>query len=291
MRKNLICFINLGFLWHKSSIGSVFICKLYENCRNCEYCDFLLFFYLNKFSVVRYPDNGFLLPDPFSTLYHAYHKNNPSLCIAIPNLTELELDDNINMNLSDGLAMILKKVSMEIKEVNKASSDDEQLNSEDILMATLELEIDELFDNDTAHLILAEDTGAASEGEVMGLLDGPSETPSFVNGKKGKKTEKQVKSKVQYDQDIPQYNDTFTGGDGKSSFEGFDKDKPHASMSVHSMTPDLSTVVIIHQNISLPPSPGPSNAIAGPSTIMIQSLSVSNASPSTSRGQGGKSKC
>jgi hypothetical protein len=68
-------------------------------------------------------------------------------------------------------------------------------------------------------------------------------------------------------------------------------------MGVHSVTPELSSVVVIRQNISLPPSPSlshsvtsPSNAVVGPSTIVVQSPSVSNASPSTSRSQGGKSE-
>jgi hypothetical protein len=126
-----------------------------------------------------------------------------------------------------------------------------------------------------------EDTGAASEGEVMGLLGESLKTPSFVNWKKGKEREEQVKSVVQDNQEDPQYNDTFTGGDGESSFEGFDEDKPHANMGVHSVTLELSTVVIICQNILLPLSPSPFNAVAGPLTIVVQSPSISNASPST----------
>jgi hypothetical protein len=211
----------------------------------------------------------------------------------------LELGDELvgNMDPVVGLAVVVEEVSVNIKEVENEGSEDGNLNSEDVPMATSEPEVDELFDDETAHLILAEDTGVASEGEVMGLLGDLSRAPSFVDGKKGKEREDQLDSEIQLDQDFYQDNHDFHGGDGESSFEGFDEDKPHAGMGVHSVTPELSTVVVIRQNISLPPSPGPShsvtspsNAVVGPSTIVVQSPSVSNASPSTSRSQGGKSE-
>jgi hypothetical protein len=209
----------------------------------------------------------------------------------------LELVDNLIGDMESFVELVaaVEEVSVNVKKVENKGSEDEKLNSEDVPMVMSELEVDELFDDETAHLILAEDTGAASEGEVLGLLGDLSRAPSFVDGKKGKECEDQVDSKVQFDQDFHQDNHNFHGGDGESSFEGFDEDKPHAGMGVHSVTPKLSMVVVIRQNISLPPSPGPSNAVtspsnavAGPSTIVVQSPSVSNASPSTSRSQGGK---
>jgi hypothetical protein len=146
----------------------------------------------------------------------------------------------VDLTSSDGLAMVVKEVLAELKEVDKSSSDEEKLNSEDIPMATSEPEVDESFDDETAHLILAEDTGTASEGEVMSLLGDLLKTPSFIYGKKGKEREDQVDSEVQYDQDISQHDDTFTRGDGESHFKGFNEDEPHAGMGVHSVTPELS---------------------------------------------------
>jgi hypothetical protein len=217
---------------------------------SCSYISFLLLTQVDF--IIRCPDNGFLFPDPFPTLYNAYWRDDP--CFIIPRILALELEDGMIMGVDSvvGLLMMVEEVSAILKEVEKESLEDERINLDDIPMATSDPEVDELIDDKIAHLILAEDMGVASEGEVVGLLGESSKTPSFVDGKKGKECEEQVESEVQYDQDIPQHYDVFTGGDEESSFEGFDEDKPHAGMGVHSVTLELSTVIVICQNILLP---------------------------------------
>jgi hypothetical protein len=131
--------------------------------------------------------------------------------ITIPGAPNLENDMTVDMDLVVGLLVVVEEVSSNIKEVEKESLKDERMNSDNFPMATSEPEIDELFDDKTAHLILAEDMGTASEGEVMGLLGESSKTPSFVNGKKGKEHKEQVKSVVQDNQEDYQYDDIVRG--------------------------------------------------------------------------------
>jgi hypothetical protein len=111
---------------------------------------------LNELFVFSYPDNGLLLFNPFSTLYHAYHRNDFCLRIVAPEALRLELEDDMdmNMNLVDGLSSVVKEMSAGLKEVDEKSSEEEKLDSEDIPMATSDLEVDELIDDETAHLIL-----------------------------------------------------------------------------------------------------------------------------------------